>query len=385
MATMMMMKPAQLAQRGAFGRAAAPAAGGRGLSVRANAAPKLVQKAEYIWTDGQEGEPHKGLLFNELRSKTKTFAKENGLDASEYPDWSYDGSSTNQAEGDNSDCIIRPVRVVPDPIRGAPHVLVMCEVFGPDGQPHPSNTRAKLREQLTPKALEQDCWFGFEQEYTMLARSGRPYGWPENGFPAPQGPYYCAVGSESVYGRPLVEAHLEACMAAGINISGCNAEVMPGQWEFQVGPSGPLDVGDEVHLARYLLHRLGEDFGIVVTFEPKPMVDWNGAGAHTNFSTKDMRQPGGMDAILASIEKLSKTHVEHISQYGLNNDQRLTGKFETSDIDTFKFGIADRGSSIRIPLPVQLKGYGYLEDRRPSANVDPYNVARLLIKSTINM
>mmetsp|Transcript_23977 Transcript_23977/g.65804 ORF Transcript_23977/g.65804 Transcript_23977/m.65804 type:complete len:386 (-) Transcript_23977:403-1560(-) len=385
MATMMQKStvPAPLAQRSSFG--VAPRAG-RTLSVRANAAKKLVQKAEYIWSDGQEGMDSRGLLFNELHSKTKTLDQEFGLDPSEYPDWSFDGSSTGQAEGNNSDCIIRPVRVVPDPIRGAPHVLVMCEVFGPDGTPHPSNTRAKLREQLTPKALEQDCWFGFEQEYTMLNANGKPYGWPLNGYPAPQGPYYCGVGAESVHGRPLVEAHLEACMAAGINISGVNAEVMPGQWEFQIGPSGPLDVGDEVHLARWLLHRLGEDYGIIVTFEPKPMAgDWNGAGAHTNFSTKDMRVPGGMDAINKAIENLSKTHVEHISQYGLNNEQRLTGKHETCDMNIFKFGVADRGSSIRIPLPVQLKGYGYLEDRRPSANVDPYNVARLLIKSVINM
>ncbi|KAF5834582.1 glutamine synthetase 2 [Dunaliella salina] len=384
MATMMQKSAAQApVARSSFG--VAPRVG-RTLSVRANAAKKLVQKAEYIWSDGQEGMDTRGLLFNELHSKTKTLDTELSLDPSEYPDWSFDGSSTGQAEGNNSDCILRPVRVVPDPIRGAPHVLVMCEVFSPDGSAHPSNTRAKLREQLTPKALEQDCWFGFEQEYTMLNASGKPYGWPVNGYPAPQGPYYCGVGSESVHGRPLVEAHLEACMAAGINISGVNAEVMPGQWEFQVGPSGPLDVGDEVHLARWLLHRLGEDYGIVVTFEPKPMPgDWNGAGAHTNFSTEDMRVPGGMDAINKAIENLSKTHVEHISQYGLNNDQRLTGKHETCDMNIFKFGVADRGSSIRIPLPVQLKGYGYLEDRRPSANCDPYNVARLLIKSVINM
>uniref|UniRef100_A0A7R9YY50 Glutamine synthetase n=1 Tax=Chlamydomonas euryale TaxID=1486919 RepID=A0A7R9YY50_9CHLO len=345
----------------------------------------VVQKAEYIWADGQEGAPIKGLIFNELRSKTKTFEKEMGLDAADYPDWSYDGSSTGQAKGNNSDCIIRPVRVVPDPIRGGPHVLVMCEVFSPDGNPHPTNNRAKLREVMTDKVIEEDCWFGFEQEYTMLQKgTAKIYGWPQAGYPAPQGPFYCGVGAEAVYGRPLAEAHLEACMKAGLNISGINAEVMPGQWEYQIGPVGGLDLGDETHLSRWLLHRLGEDFGIVIPFPPKPMKgDWNGTGGHTNYSTKSMRQPGGMVPIDAAIERLSKCHPEHMAVYGIGNDERMTGKHETCDINTFRSGTADRGASIRIPLPVQLKGYGYLEDRRPAANVDPYQVARLLIKNTL--
>lgn len=150
-----------------------------------------------------------------------------GLEATSYPDWSYDGSSTSQATGGNSDLIIRPVRVVPDPIRGAPHVLVMCEVFNPDGTPHPTNTRAKLREVMEDKKCQEaDAWFGFEQEYTMInGKTQRIYGWPEQGFPAPQGPFYCAVGNQSVFGRPLAEAHLEACMKAGLAISGINAEV----------------------------------------------------------------------------------------------------------------------------------------------------------------
>lgn len=342
------------------------------------------QRAEYIWMDGYESSGLKGLMFNEMRSKTKCIPNPIPV-GGEFPDWSFDGSSTGQAEGNFSDCILRPVFSCPDPIRGGQDVLVLCEVLDAHGKPHPSNTRFPLTEQLTPEILAEEPLYGFEQEYTMLGADGRPYGWPEGGYPAPQGPFYCGVGPESAYGRALAEAHMDACIKCGLTISGINAEVMPGQWEFQIGPAGPLEMPDHVMVARWLLHRIGEDMGIICTFHPKPMGgDWNGAGAHTNFSTKSMRVEGGMKAIEAAIDKLSKTHMEHITQYGSGNDARLTGLHETCDMNTFKFGVADRGSSIRIPLPVQLAGQGYLEDRRPAANVDPYVVARLLLKSTFS-
>lgn len=355
---------------------------GRFSVVRVNA---LAQKVEYIWYDGNEGKPEKGVVFNEMRSKTKVLQKPvTSMNPKDFPQWSFDGSSTGQAEGSNSDCVLNPVFVCPDPIRGGDNVLVMCEVMDSTGAPHATNTRNMLESIINDKVRAEACLFGFEQEYTMLGENGHVFGWPAGGFPAPQGPFYCGVGAESVYGRHLAEAHMDACVKAGLIISGINAEVMPGQWEFQIGPTGPLETGDQVMIARWLLHRLGEEFGIVSTFAPKPVKgDWNGTGAHTNYSTESMRREGGMKAIEAAIERLSKCHPEHISQYGSGNEERLTGKHETCDIDTFRFGVADRGSSIRIPLPVQLEGKGYLEDRRPAANVDPYVVTRLLIKNTI--
>lgn len=351
--------------------------------VRVNA---LGQRAEYIWYDGGEGTPAKGAVFNEMRSKTKVLQKPvTSMNPKDFPSWSFDGSSTGQAEGNNSDCILRPVFVCPDPIRGGSDVLVMCDVLDPQSVPHPSNTRAMLEALINDKVKAEAPLFGFEQEYTMMGKGGATvYGWPLGGFPAPQGPFYCGVGAESVYGRALAEAHMDACIKAGLIISGINAEVMPGQWEFQIGPTGPLETGDQVMIARWLLHRLGEEFGIISTFAPKPVKgDWNGTGAHTNYSTESMRRDGGLTAIEAAIERLSKCHVEHITQYGSGNEERLTGAHETCDINTFKYGVADRGSSIRIPLPVQLAGKGYLEDRRPAANVDPYVVCRLLIKNTL--
>ena len=252
-------------------------------------------RVEYIWTDGH-------LPTAKLRSKTKIV---DGpiKDVSELPEWGFDGSSTEQAEGHFSDCLLKPVRLVLDPIRGGDNLLVMCEVFNADGTVHVSNARAALRE-LAEKHADQEAWFGIEQEYTFFDGI-KPLGWPDNGFPAPQGGYYCGVGSDEVYGRDIVEDHMEACILAGLEMSGINAEVMPGQWEFQIGPVGPLEVADEVWLARWLLYRIGEDYGVSATLHPKPVKgDWNGAGAHTNFSTKAMREPGGLAIIEDACKKL---------------------------------------------------------------------------------
>ena len=331
-------------------------------------------KAEYIWIDGQKPTA-------KLRSKTKIIDGDfKGLES--LPEWTFDGSSTYQAEGKSSDLALKPVRAVINPLRGdGRDYLVLCEVFNSDGKtPHPSNTRAPLRA-VAEKTKALDPWFGLEQEYTLF-EGNRPLGWPDHGFPAPQGGYYCGVGSDEVFGRELVEAHSEACMRAGIHIVGTNAEVMPAQWEFQVGAIGPLEVSDELWLSRWLLYRMGEEFGISATLHPKPVKgDWNGAGCHTNFSTKAMREPGGMQIIEAAMPKLKARHEDHIKVYGAHNTERLTGLHETAPINVFRWGSSDRGSSIRIPLQTQALGYGYFEDRRPAANMDPYEVTRILLET----
>jgi len=341
--------------------------------------------AEYIWIDGSEPVPA-------LRSKARVlpFKKEPTID--DFPEWSFDGSSTNQATGDDSDCILKPVNFVIDPLREA-GFLVLCEVYNPDGKtPHKTNNRAKLRALLDASATEHEMWAGFEQEYTMF-QDGRPLGWPTTGFPGPQGPYYCSAGAEKAFGRDLVEAHMQACLDAGILFYGINAEVMPGQWEFQIGYRGvdcedasALNVSDHVHIARWLLERLGEEYDISISFDNKPIKgDWNGAGMHTNFSTKGTRDAStGKDEIQRIVKNLEKNHTTDIENYGFNLHERLTGDYETSDMSTFSIGDADRGCSIRIPRPVALKGYGYFEDRRPGANSDPYLVSIALATATIN-
>ena len=345
---------------------------------------RMLRLVEYIWLDGDQP-------TQKLRSKSRVLPVPEDRDAmaEDFPLWSFDGSSTNQSDGTDSDLLLLPVNVVRDPIRDGRSYLVMCEVLNADGSPHESNQRSRLVEVLEDGGAALEPWIGFEQEYTLF-RNGRPLGFPSTGFPEPQGPYYCGVGSGNVFGRELVEAHADACLRAGILLYGINAEVMPGQWEFQVGYRGvdgesadPLTVSDHLHLARFLLSRLGEDFDVRISFDAKPVKgDWNGAGAHTNFSTRAMRDAaGGLDAIREAVEKLSRAHDKHIANYGAGLADRLTGLHETCSIEEFRSGIADRGASIRIPRHVASQGRGYLEDRRPGANCDPYRVSRVLLET----
>ena len=321
--------------------------------------------AEYIWIDGTEPTPL-------LRSKTKIVD-----DGQAPPIWGFDGSSTNQAPGKASDCVLQPVFECPDPIRKGDNKLVMAEVLLTDMTPHPTNTRALLAP-VAEQYAAQESLFGIEQEYTLF-KGSRPLGFPESGgYPGAQGPYYCGAGQDDIYGRPLVETHMQACLDAGLSLSGINAEVMPGQWEFQVGPLGPLEVSDQLWVARWLLHRLGEEFGISVTLDPKPVRgDWNGAGAHTNFSTKETRD--NYDAVITACEALGKNWEEHVHNYGFGIENRLTGLHETAPWNEFSYGVSDRGASVRIPWQVEKDGKGYIEDRRPNANCDPYVVTRLIV------
>ena len=328
--------------------------------------PKI--KFEYIWRDGYQPEAN-------FRSKTKVIDMEafDG-DVSVLPIWSFDGSSTKQAEGNSSDCLLHPVASYPDPHR-INAFLIMCEVLNSDGTPHSSNTRATIENDT------DDFWFGFEQEY-VLTEDGRPIGFPKMGFPEPQGPYYCAVGTNRVEGREIVEEHLDACIDANINITGINAEVMIGQWEFQIFGKGAKRASDDLMISRYLLHRIAEAYGLEVNIHPKPVKgDWNGSGMHCNFSNGQMRDVGGKEYFRAVCEAFRPVHDEHIAVYGSSNEERLTGLHETQSIDKFSYGVSDRGASIRIPINTSKTWKGYLEDRRPASNADPYLIANRIMKT----
>jgi glutamine synthetase len=328
-------------------------------------------KLEYIWLDGT-------APTQCLRSKTQV-RHDFGGTLEECPMWCFDGSSTNQAEGNASDCLLKPVAIYPDPDRSNAF-LVMTEVLNADGTPHVTNGRATINDD------DNDFWFGFEQEYFLWdVDTQLPPGFPHGGFPAPQGPYYCSVGAANTFGRDCVEEHFDICLEAGINVEGINAEVAAGQWEFQCFAKGAKQAGDEIWVSRYLLERTGEKYGYAINYHPKPLgdTDWNGSGMHANFSNGAMRDLGDETIFTKICEEFGKNIERHISVYGADNDQRLTGKHETQSIDEFSYGVSDRGASIRIPIGTVEDGWkGRLEDRRTSSNADPYKVAAAIIKTT---
>lgn len=325
-------------------------------------------KLEYIWLDGYSPEPN-------LRSKTKIVYGDFSGNVNDCPEWSFDGSSTKQADGNFSDCLLKPVRVVRD-VQRLNSYIVLCEVLNPDGTPHESNHRAKVQSN------DPEYWYGFEQEYT-LTENDRPIGFPEQGYPAPQGMYYCSVGDKYVAGREIVEEHLDVCIEAGLKMTGVNAEVLLGQWEFQVFGKGSQTAADDLWIARYFLFRITEKYGVHVEFHPKPVEgDWNGSGLHANFSNKAMREVGGEEMITSICDTFGKYIKEHIEVYGSSNELRLTGLHETQSIDKFSYGVSDRGASIRIPVSVPRNGWkGYLEDRRPASNADPYRITERIYKT----
>jgi glutamine synthetase len=327
-------------------------------------------KLEYIWLDGY-------TPVANLRSKTLIKEYDHFPKLEELPNWGFDGSSTRQAEGHNSDCVLKPVAVFPDSTRKN-GVLVMSEVLLPDGTPHPTNARATILD-------DPDTWFGFEQEY-FLYQDGLPLGFPEGGYPGPQGPYYTGVGYSNVgsIAREIVEEHLDICHDAGINHEGINAEVAKGQWEFQIFGKGSKRAADEMWVARYILIRLCEKYEVDVNFHCKPILgDWNGSGMHSNFSTKYLREVGGKAYFEALMEAFAKHHNEHIAVYGPDNHLRLTGLHETQSIDKFNYGVANRGASIRVPNSFVKDGAyrGYLEDRRPNSSGDPYKIASRILQT----
>ena len=352
---------------------------------------------EYIWLDSNY----------QLRSKTKIFKTSKTLcniDDDDYenqchlklvdlfPQWNYDGSSTGQATGNNSEIIIKPCASYLDPFRYLPNsYLVLCDTYtrGENNMliPHETNNRVNALK-IFNKYRDQTPLYGIEQEFFLSDIDYKPLFVKEiqqtkDGEWDPQGNYYCGIGTRNIIGRKFIEEALDFCMYAELNITGMNAEVAPGQWEFQVCATG-IDVCDQLYILRYILQRLAEKYDWTINFHPKPVEgDWNGSGCHVNFSTEKMRDENGMDHILNGIEKLAKKHEEHMSVYGTDNEKRMTGKHETADYKSFNYGVANRGASIRIPVDTATNKKGYFEDRRPASNMDPYLVTSKILETVM--
>ena len=349
---------------------------------------------EYIWLDSD----------NEFRSKTKIiYSNENFyIKLNHLPIWNYDGSSTGQAIGTDSEIFLQPVAMFKDPFRkNQKAYLVWCTCYDKNKIPLVNFHRINALEVFS-KYIDQEPWFGIEQEYFIVdPKTKLPLGFSNGSVPAlpcgssvqfarcapePQGKYYCGVGINRVFLREIPENHMEYCLYAGIKICGINAEVAPDQWEYQIGPCIGIEAGDHLWVSRYILNRVAEAFGLLISYHPKPLgvnSDWNGSGCHTNFSTKDMRNENGIEFIDKSINNLSLNHKLHMESYGEHNRERMSGLHETSSYDVFTFGRANRGASVRIPNSVLDESKGYFEDRRPAANCDPYLVTSLIMSTSM--
>lgn len=334
---------------------------------------------EYLWIDGSG---------KNIRGKTRVIVGKVVQSVEDLEWWTYDGSSTGQAVTNDSEIWVKPVFLCKDPFRKYGW-LALCEGYLSDKTTPAVGNFRQVADKVMKESAASDPWFGIEQEYFLFVRQGTshrwPLGWPEGGFPFPQGQYYCSAGDSNAFGRTIAEAHLRLCISAGIKIAGLNAEVAPGQWEYQIGITRGIEAGDHMWIARYILIRLGEEFGLDVVFEPKPIRgDWNGSGCHTNYSTKETREEGGLKVILENhMTKLKEKHLEHVFVYGEGNKYRLTGTHETSSMDVFSYGTGNRACSVRIPVGTQADGKGYYEDRRPASNIDAYLVTAIIADTTL--
>ena len=334
---------------------------------------------EYIWIGGN----------NELRSKTKVheFKYFTLKSVEDVPQWNYDGSSTDQAEShSNTEVVLVPRALFANPLEPGiyRHHLVLCDTYDIDGRPLNTNHRHAAAE-IFQQRPELQPWFGLEQEYFMIHADAADASAATAASATAAvdvckqtGRYYCGTQICNIE-RRIAREHLAACLDAKLIIAGVNAEVSKNQWEFQVGPCLGIESGDHLWVARFLLERIAEIYNVQISYTPKLRKGVNGSGCHANFSTLPMRE--NISAIYECLPKLEAAHSKHIAVYGKNNMLRLTGHHETSDIHTFSFGLGTRNTSVRIPNQVVKDGCGYFEDRRPAANIDPYQVTSILYET----
>lgn len=334
--------------------------------------------AEYIWLGGN----------NEFLSKTRVIYEPHVTDEFNYfpcvydiPLWDYDGSSTGQATTKESEVILKPCAVYKNPFfknidAYKRFILVLCETYNQNNEPLENNYRASSKR-IFDQCIYYDPWFGLEQEYFIFPKND------ENRIENFEN-HYCNVSKDrkDIY-RKIMDEHLLACLDADLKISGMNKEVVSNQYEFQIGPVTGIDAPDQLMMGRYLLERIAQSHDMIINWNPKPFCDVNGSGCHVNFSTNKTRGTNGIRELSRIIFNLGKMHKQDIEHFGEGNEKRLTGNHETSDVNTFSYGVGDRTCSIRISNAVNKSNKGYLEDRRPASNMNPYLVCGLILRSVI--
>ncbi|KAH1005778.1 glutamine synthetase 2 cytoplasmic isoform X1 [Dendroctonus ponderosae] len=338
--------------------------------------PDTKTQISYVWIDGT------GLDLR-MRTRTLSFTPCNYKDC---PNWSFDGSSTFFSTPEQSDNYIVPIAMYADPFRRGNNKMVLCETFSHDKKPTKTNHRQCCIEVLN-KVCEQEVMFGFEQEFYLIGPQGDPYGWPCGSTPKSSGKNYSGIGSQRVVGREVLECIYRCCLYSGIEIYGTTAERAYGQWEVLTGPTLSIKAADDLWMARYIIQRVAEEFGLSASFKANLVKNGVPSGLHTNMSTKCTRDDGGLKHIQDYICKLEKNHKTDQKYYdcseGKHLKERLTGRHHTCNIEKFKSGVGDRTACIRISPAVADKKKGFFEDRRPCSCADPYNIITALVNTCL--
>ncbi len=346
---------------------------------------------EYVWLDADDN----------FRSKIRT------MSALYQFDWNFDGSSTGQATTESSEVILKVVSQFNHPFIND-GFLFLCATYDINGKPLSNNYYDKANEIFNTdnKCSELKPWFGLEQEYFMydknLTINNKDYEFDptlghnnsmnhsssiNNNYSKSlkiinSNKFYCSPINQDPDEVKISIEHLEACIKAGIRISGNNAEVVQHQWEFQIGPVEGIEAGNQLLMARYLLNIIASKYNKIVNYHPKPIKGVNGSGCHINFSTKQMRdEKDGLTYIMNAIEKLKDNHSYHMENYGNDNNKRMTGLNETSSYDKFTWGVGSRNTSVRIGYDTFKNNKGYFEDRRPASNINPYLATSIIFQT----
>lgn len=319
--------------------------------------PEKLFQATYVWMS-------RGGVFRYKIYTLSSLNADGDFDNPDlYPTGTFDGSSTGDAEVGSSDLRIKPCAVYRD-VDGV-GVFVLCDIDTAE------TPRANLLTLIENRKVfgAESCWFGFEQEYFLLPFESES---EQDAF------HYCSPTSETI-----PQHHYNECRQMGVHITGWNCEVAPNQYEFQVCAAG-VSAADDLIMARWVLLRVCQEHDKGLLLVPKPIPVYNGSGLHTNFSTPQMRtSPGGWSTMLKSVGLLRDRHNEHMEVYGDGNEERLSGMYETSAFDTFSWGIGSRDTSVRLQKVMKGEDKGFIEDRRPASNANPYVVCYALVNTCV--